>query len=104
MTDNTQNPGGWDDLALLGVVQGSNKCRTVCPTMKVEHCRCAAQWSGILAWIAAREAAARREGVEAAASWHDKRAEKERASGSIVGARAEEYAANAIRALPEGGR
>lgn len=66
MPDNAQNPGGWDDLALLGVVQGSNKCRTACPTMEVERCRCAAQWSGILAWIAAREAAARREGGEAA--------------------------------------
>lgn len=54
--------------------------------------------------LAKREAAARREGIEAAAKWHDERARKERAVGSITGARAEEYAANAIRALLEDGR
>jgi len=39
------------------------------------------------------------EGVEAAAAWHDARAKLERQSGSISGALAEEYAAQAIRAL-----
>jgi hypothetical protein len=42
--------------------------------------------------------AARREEREANAAWHDERARLERQSGSVTGARAEEYAAAAIRA------
>jgi hypothetical protein len=48
--------------------------------------------------VAALVEQARREEREACAAWHDERAAKERASGSITGARAEEYAAAAIRA------
>jgi len=48
--------------------------------------------------VAALVEQARREEREACATWHDERAAKERASGSITGARAEEYAAAAIRA------
>jgi hypothetical protein len=44
--------------------------------------------------VAAKVAAER----EACAAWHDERARLERQSGSIAGARAEEYAAAAIRA------
>jgi hypothetical protein len=48
--------------------------------------------------LAAQVEAARREEREACATWHDERAQLERQSGSIAGARAEEYAAAAHRA------
>jgi hypothetical protein len=44
------------------------------------------------------DADARAEEREACAAWHDERARLERQSGSVTGARAEEYAAAAIRA------
>jgi hypothetical protein len=48
--------------------------------------------------VAAQVEAVRREEREACAAWHDERARLERQSGSVTGARAEEYAAAAIRA------
>ena len=46
----------------------------------------------------AAHAAGRITGMEEAAAWHDDRAKKEREAGSVSGAMAEEYAADAIRA------
>ena len=87
MTDNTQNPGGWPDAE-------EERLWALAPA----HLRVLVDRR-----IAAREAAARREGIEACAARCDTR---EVGWGGICGYREQEAAdcAAAIRALLEDGR